>query len=121
VNVGTLLLVGAAGALGTLLRHLVDTAVGSRVPGAFPVGILAVNLSAALLLGLLAGLAAPTTTTLVLGVGLLGGYSTFSTWMLDVHRLAEDGARRLAALNLVVPATVGLLAVVLGRALGRLL
>lgn len=118
---GTLLLVGLAGAIGTVLRFVVDAAVQRRTPGAFPAGILVVNLSAALLLGLLTGLAASTTTTLVLGVGLLGGYSTFSTWMLDVRRLAGDGARRLAALNLVVPATVGVLALVAGRALGRLL
>lgn len=121
MSTGTLLLVGVAGALGTLLRYVVDTAVARRLPGAFPAGILVVNLTAALLLGLLTGLAASTTTTLVLGVGLLGGYSTFSTWMLDVHRLAGDGARRLAVLNLVVPMTAGVLAVVAGRALGPLL
>ncbi|MDO9407731.1 fluoride efflux transporter CrcB [Patulibacter sp.] len=121
MSTGTLLLVGLGGALGTVLRYLVDTTVARRWPGAFPTGTLVVNLTAALLLGLLVGLTSSTTTTLVVGVGLLGGYSTFSTWMLETHRLAQDGALRLAALNVALPATAGLLAVLVGRALGRLL
>ena len=49
------------------------------------------NLSGAFLLGLLVGLAPSDDALEVAGTGLLGGYTTFSTWMFESHRLAEDG------------------------------
>ena len=63
--------------------------------GDFPLGILAVNLSGTLLLGVLAGAGAATATReRLLGAGLLGAYTTFSTWMLDSHRLATEAVAR---------------------------
>jgi CrcB protein len=58
---------------------------------------------------------------LVLGTATIGSYTTFSTWMLEVHRPAEDGERGLAMWNLVLSLAAGLGAVALGRALGGLL
>lgn len=118
MSTGTLLLIGAAGSVGALLRFVVDTAVMRRMPRALPLGTFAVNVSAAVLLGVLTGLAASTTTTLIAGTGLMGGYSTFSTWMLETHRLAEDGDGRWAILNIIASATFGILAIVIGRTLG---
>lgn len=112
-----MLLVGFAGALGAFLRYAVDGTVMRRVGRALPLGTLAVNLSGAFLLGLLTGLAASTDTTLVAGTGLVGGYTTFSTWMLETQRLGEDGQGRWAVANLVVALVVGLAAIALGRAL----
>jgi CrcB protein len=117
VSPGLLVLVGLAGAVGALLRFTVDGAVTRRVARPVPVGTLVVNASAALLLGALTGLAASTDGTLVVGTGLLGGYSTFSTWMLDTHRLAEDRRGRWAVANVVVSVLVGLAAVAVGRAI----
>lgn len=113
---GLLLVVGAAGAVGSLLRFAVDGAVTRRVARPLPLGTLVVNASAALLLGLLTGLAASTDVTLAAGTGMLGGYSTFSTWMLDTHRLAGEHHGRWAAANVVVSLALGLAAVAVGRA-----
>lgn len=117
MSVGTTVLVGLAGALGALLRYLVDGAVMRRIGRALPLGTLAVNVSGAFLLGVLTGLAASTDATLVAGTGLVGGYTTFSTWMLESQRLVEDRQGRWAVANLVVSLVVGLAAIALGRAL----
>jgi CrcB protein len=112
------LAVVALGGAGALARFLLDGLVSQRGGGGFPFGTLAVNLSGALLLGLLAGVAARGHTLLLAGTALLGSYTTFSTWMLESHRLGEDGRDGLLWLNLVVALAAGLAAVALGRWLG---
>ena len=118
-----LALVGAGllGGLGSVARVLLDDAVMARARRAFPIGILAVNASGSLALGLLAGAGAHGEAFRVLGVGLLGGYTTYSAWMLDTDRLAGDGLRARAAANVVLSLAFGLLAVWLGREAGGLL
>jgi fluoride exporter len=121
-----LLLVALLGGAGACARFAVDTAITARTArgarGArFPLGILAVNLSGAFLLGVVAGAALHGDRLSLIATGLLGSYTTFSTWMLDTHRLARDGRRGAAALNLGASLVLGLLAVWLGRALGEAL
>ena len=58
----------------------------------FPWGTLAVNISGAFALGLVAGLALHGDALLLAGTSLLGSYTTFSTWMLETYRLGEEGA-----------------------------
>ena len=115
------LLVLVGGGAGAVARFLVDAVVQSRRAGSFPLGTLVVNLSGAFLLGLLAGLAPPSRLMLVLGTATVGSYTTFSTWMLETHRPAEDGEHGLARWNIVVSLVGGLTAVALGRAVGRVL
>jgi CrcB protein len=115
------LLVVLCGGVAAVLRFLVDARVEARRLGEFPWGTLVVNLSGTFLLGLLAGLAASHRTMLLLGTATLGSYTTFSTWMLESHRPAEEGEPRLVWLNIVAGLLTGLCAIVLGRALGRLL
>jgi len=67
------------GALGAVARFRVDSAVSARFPSDFPVGTLVVNLTGAFALGVL------------LGAGFMGGYTTFSTWMVESERLGENG------------------------------
>ncbi|GIG30751.1 fluoride efflux transporter FluC [Cellulomonas marina] len=116
-------LVGAGGAVGTLLRH----AVGLTLPSApVPVATLAVNVSGALLLGVLTAALArrgPDTgprraTRLALGTGVLGGCTTYSTLAVDVVRLAADGRAGVAAAYAVVTLVAGLAAAAAGLALG---
>jgi CrcB protein len=113
--------VGLLGGAGAVARFVVDRAVTRRTGGTFPAGILAVNLSGTILLGVLAGLALQVDANRLLGAGLLGAYTTFSTWVYDSHRLATDGRRGLAAANLAVSLVAGLGAVALGRAVGTAL
>jgi fluoride exporter len=110
--------VAALGGTGAVLRFVVDGTVASRARGELPVGTLAVNVSGAFLLGLLAGLVLRGDALLLAGTATLGSYTTFSTWMLETQRLVEDGEGRAAALNVGLSLAAGLVAVALGRALG---
>ena len=121
MSAGVVLAVGVLGGLGALARYLLDGALSRRFPTSFPLGILAVNLSGALLLGVLAGATVDGDADTLLAGGLLGAYTTFSTWMLQSQRIAEEGAPGLAALNLVSSVLLGLLAVWVGRELGAAL
>ncbi|HVL04688.1 MAG TPA: fluoride efflux transporter CrcB [Acidimicrobiales bacterium] len=98
-----LLALVAAGAVGASARHLVDGFVRDRTAGLFPWGILTVNVTGSLLVGLLTGLglfhAFPETPRAVLGTGFCGAYTTFSTVTLDTVRLIEEGAVDLAFRN----------------------
>jgi fluoride exporter len=118
------LLVGLAGAVGAPLRYVVDTIISRRVEGAFPLGTLAVNVSGSFVLGLLSGLAIyhglPGTPRLVLGTGLVGAYTTFSTFSLETVALVEEGETRLAAGNVVSNAFAGAAAAAAGLALAAL-
>ena len=109
------------GGLGATLRFLVDGAVARRTGKAFPYGTLVVNLSGAIVLGMLSGLALPHDVSLIVGTGVVGSYTTFSTWMLETQRLAEERQKRFAAANIVVSLVLGLSAAALGRWLGGLL
>jgi fluoride exporter len=106
------------GGFGAVLRFLVDRAVASRFGGGFPFGTLAVNLSGALLLGLFGGLAFSPHVALLAGTAFVGSYTTFSTWMLETQRLAEERQLVGAITNIVVSVALGLAAAWLGLWLG---
>lgn len=84
--------VGAFGAIGALTRFRVAGGVTAWRPSTFPYGTFVVNISGGFTLGLLTGLGVSGGAMLVLGTGLLGGYTTFSTWMVEAERLGEDGS-----------------------------
>jgi CrcB protein len=113
--------VGLLGGLGAVGRFVVDGAVAHRVGRGFPFGTLVVNLSGAFALGLLVGAAVSSGALRLVGTGLLGAYTTFSTWALESQRLAEDGQGRLAAANFLVSLILGLAVAWLGRKLGAAL
>ena len=113
--------VGALGGVGALLRFRLDALVQGGVAGDFPLGTLLVNVLGAFALGLLTGLSVTGDTLLLAGTGLLGAFTTFSTWMLEVQRLAEDGELQVALVNVVVPLVSGAAAAALGWALGAVL
>ena len=123
----TLLAVGLLGGAGSVARFLLDRAItgraarrGPRRP-AFPLGTLVVNLSGTFLLGVLVGAAPGGDVLRLLGTGLLGAYTTFSAWMFQTEHLAAGERRHAAAANIAVSLALGLLAVWLGRELGRAL
>lgn len=114
--------VAIAGGLGSVLRLLVDDAVRARHPdAAFPRGLLVVNVSGALALGLITGLALGHDASLLLGVALIGAYTTFSTWMLDTVAAASARLVAVAVGNVVASLALGLMAAAAGRALGAAL
>ena len=113
--------IGAVGAIGAVLRFVVDGAVAARWRGAFPAGTLVVNVSGAFLLGALVGLGPSGDAMRLAGTGLLGSYTTFSTWMLETHRAGENAQDGVMAANVLVSLAAGLGGAVVGRALGRAL
>jgi len=121
-----LVLIGVGGFAGAIARYLVDGAVAGRTSGAFPWGTLVVNLSGSLILGLLFAVSTerailPAEIRGPVLIGFIGAYTTFSTYMLESWRLVEDGAIALALANLLGSTLLGLVAVVAGVAIGRLL
>ena len=121
MSVGTWVGVALLGGAGAVARFVVDGAVAQRFAGELPVGTLAVNLSGAFMLGLAAGLALSGDALILVGTATLGSYTTFSTWMLETQRLAEEGELPAAALNLALSLAAGLAAAAVGRELGGLL
>jgi CrcB protein len=127
-----LILIAVGGAIGSLLRYYfqrwVQSSTGDwteRLAGAsFPVGTLAVNTTACLAIGLLAGFfAGPQLVReeyrIGLTVGILGGYSTFSTFGLESFNLANDGEFGLALANMLVSCGAGFAAVWVGYRLAE--
>ncbi|MGV9642042.1 fluoride efflux transporter CrcB [Streptomyces sp. NPDC003514] len=112
------LLVIAGAAVGAPLRYLTDRAVHARHDSVFPWGTLTVNIAGCLLLGLLTGAvaagAAGSSVRLLIGTGLCGALTTYSTFSYETLRLAETGAGRYAVANVAGSLVAGLGAVFLG-------
>jgi CrcB protein len=107
--------VGILGGCGALARFGLTLFVADRLHPHFPAGTLLVNLSGAFLLGVLAGADVDGDARLLLGAGLLGSYTTFSTWMVETQRIGEAGKRRIALANVLLSIALGLAAAALGR------
>ncbi|MBI3946997.1 MAG: fluoride efflux transporter CrcB [Armatimonadetes bacterium] len=119
------LCVALGGAAGAVARYLVGGWAAARWGTAFPIGTLLVNATGSLLLGLVAALTtdrfvAPQ-ARLLLGVGFLGAYTTFSTLAYETLALLAGGSFVRAALNAVGSLIIGLLAAWVGSVIGRLL
>ena len=112
---GAVALIGGAG---SVLRFLVDGAVGAAAEGDFPLGTLAVNVSGAIILGLITGLALGHDQALLAGTAAVGSYTTFSTWMLETQRLTEERRHTTAVLNVLISLALGIAAAALGRLIG---
>jgi CrcB protein len=119
----TLAVALAAGA-GAVLRYVLDQIVQHRTRGDFPYGTVVVNVSGSFLLGLVTGLALhhglPTTTTVVIGAGFAGGYTTLSTWAWETIALTETGDLLEASVNVVGSFAAGLAAASAGLGLALL-
>jgi CrcB protein len=113
--------VGAGGAVGSLLRYGIALWFGTS---RFPWGTLIVNLAGSFALGVLMTYALgrwPTTITAGLAVGLVGGFTTFSTFAWETLTMTQAGGISRAALYIVVSLAGGLVAALLGFATGRAL
>jgi CrcB protein len=120
----TWLVVALGGAAGSLARHLVNVVTARIIGQSSPYATFTVNIVGSWTIGLLAGLLAterlhmtPVTRTLVF-VGVLGGFTTFSSYMLDTLTLADGGHLRSALLNLTGQVLLGYAAAYAGFRLG---
>jgi CrcB protein len=113
--------VGLLGGAAAAARFLIDAALTGRADHPFPLGILAVNIAGTLALGLVAGAALEGEALVIVAGGILGSFTTFSTWILDSHRLSEAGHAHLVWLNLGLSLLAGFAAVALGHWIGSAL
>lgn len=119
-----LLLVLAGGALGSAGRYLIGVWMADRFGPGFPWATLAVNVTGSFLIGLLATLADEAGSLgpqarVFLVVGVLGGYTTFSSFSLETLRLAEQDSLARAAVNVLASIVLAFGAALLGIAAGR--
>jgi CrcB protein len=118
------LAVGVGGALGAIARYLLGGAVHRLLPGFFPYGTFVVNVTGCIVFGLIAGLAesrfviGPTGRAFVL-VGVLGGYTTFSSFAFESFELLRSGQLLHAGINVIGQVALGLLGLWAGFGLGR--
>jgi CrcB protein len=121
-----LLLVFVGAGLGGVLRHLINNAASRLLGNDFPYGILFINVTGSFVMGLLVGWLAfragegwTRNAQLFVATGVLGGYTTFSTFSLDAFRLIERGQISLAALYVGGSVVVGVAGLWAGLALVR--
>ena len=121
----TTIFIALAGLVGTLLRYWLAGLVSRQIGETFPWGTMAVNLIGCLGAGALLFLTeerfvlSPAVRTVIM-IGLLGGFTTFSSYSLQTFALLREGAIGLAMLNMITSNILGLLMVWLGYVVGRI-
>jgi fluoride exporter len=116
--------IGVGGAVGAIGRHAVNHLFNVRFGGSFPIGIFVINALGCFVIGLIAGLIASTrlhvgeTSRAFIVVGVLGGFTTFSSYGLDTYTLFRGGHTGMAVVNAAGQVIVGLAAVWIGFAVG---
>jgi len=116
------LMVMLGGATGSLVRYLVGTAIMNRAGGRFPLGTVFINITGSFLIGFIMTLLTERLNPhpnwrLLLVVGFLGGYTTFSSFEWETLGLVQDGSRWLGLINVVGSVVLGYIAVWLGVAI----
>jgi len=114
----TLLLVGIGGALGSMARHAVNRLIHQHaLPSTFPLGIFVINVSGSILIGTIAGLLVSNRLQLsyqartFLIVGVIGGFTTFSSFSLDTLTLIREGQGGHALFNVLGQVSLSLIGV----------
>jgi fluoride exporter len=120
-----LILIGFAGALGTLSRYALAGAVQRWAGAEFPWGTFVVNVAGSLIFGFIWSIVAERfllspEVRLVILVGFMGAFTTFSTLMFESEQLIAGGEWMLAMLNVGGQVALGMIALIGGMALGRL-
>ena len=113
---GRYLLVIAGAAAGGLARYVVSTIIAERAGGRFPLGTLVVNVTGCFLIGLLMPLLQPRWRLLVV-TGVLGGYTTFSSFGWETYQAVRNGSPLIGLVNIVASVVVGYAAVWCGALL----
>jgi CrcB protein len=118
------LMVGIGGALGSILRFSVGGYVSNRLGVRFPYGTFFINCTGSFLIGLVVTLLAERTHwspnwRYLIPIGVIGGYTTFSTFELETFRNFQDGEVLIAGLNVALSVVIGFVSVWLGVITGR--
>jgi CrcB protein len=116
------LMVLVGGGVGALARYVLGVEIAARVGGRFPLGTMVINVTGSFLIGLLMTLLTERfqphpNWRLLLVVGVLGGYTTFSTFEYETFRAVQDGGKWIGLLNVAGSVVLGYIAVWIGAAI----
>jgi CrcB protein len=111
--------IGLLGGLGSVARFAIHRGVTRADPRDFPFGTFIANVLGAFAIGVLFGARGGHDLTLLLGLGFLGGFTTFSTWMFESDRLAIDGSASGLGMNVAISTAAGFAAVTIGVLVGQ--
>src|SRR5512146_270197 len=119
-----IVIIGVGGALGAMARYGISLWIGQRWGRSFPLGTFLINVSGSFLIGLLMTLLAERLSVnpqwrLLLVVGFLGAYTTFSTFEYETGSLMKDGEWLYASLNIILSVVLGFIALKLGEMIAK--
>ena len=120
------LMIATGGAVGSMLRFWVGGSVSDRLGSRFPYGTFAVNCTGSFLIGLIITLIAERANVnpnwrYLIGVGFIGGYTTFSAFEFETFQSMQEGKMLVASLNVILSVVIGLICVWLGVATARVM
>ena len=110
----TWLWVGLGGALGSLTRYRLGRWISEQNRSNFPFGTYCINLTGALLLGMISGIQLPDSVYLLIGDGFLGAYTTYSTFMYEGFNLYQENEKRNALMYILSSLLLGIVCYVIG-------
>lgn len=113
------------GGLGALIRYLLSRYIGNTWNGAFPMGTFIINISGCFIIGILSGTfdewLIPQNLRLFIFIGILGGYTTFSTFGLETFKLFQSTENLTAALNIILSNFIGIPLVFFGYFISQII
>jgi CrcB protein len=116
-----LVLVGIGGVVGSLTRFQLGKFIAQRTKTTLPVGTFIINITGAVLLGLMNSLNVNVTLSLLLADGFLGAYTTFSTFMYEGFNLFQENEKMNAFTYIIGSVFIGVVGYVIGFEAGKLL
>lgn len=119
-----LIVVALGGAIGAVARYWLGGLINSRLPMQFPLGTFVINVTGSFIIGFFLTLVSQRITIhpnwrLLIAVGFVGAYTTFSTFEFETLKLIEEGSIMSAALNVILSFALGFIAVWLGVTAAR--
>ncbi|NNU75965.1 fluoride efflux transporter CrcB [Clostridium estertheticum] len=116
----TYVLVAVGGAAGSLVRYSLGKFISEKSKHSFPIGTFIINITGALLLGIVSTIGVNSNITLLLGDGFLGAYTTFSTFMYEGFNLFNEKEKLNAFIYILCTLILGVVGYVIGSKIGSL-
>lgn len=116
-----MVLIGIGGAAGSIIRYQIGKIIAQKRDSHFPWGTFAINISGAVLLGLVTGLDPGRNASLLIAEGFLGAYTTFSTFMVEGFHLFRENEKKNAFVYIACTLVLGIIGYAAGFAISRLI